>query len=135
MKIAVATDNFIDVTGHVGRCRGFLIFDVENGEIKSKEERKNLFTRHGRDANSEGEHEHHHHAEGHGHGHSHSALSEGLSDCSHLICHAAGWRLVEDLTKAGVETIFTTEINAEETVIKFEKGELEINEDGSCHAH
>lgn len=36
MKIAIASDND-KVTEHFGHCEGFIIYDVENNEIKSKE--------------------------------------------------------------------------------------------------
>ena len=61
MKVAIATDNYKNVTGHVGRCKGFLIVTVENGEVIGTEERANVFTNHGRG----GGNGHHH---GHGRG-------------------------------------------------------------------
>lgn len=127
MKIAVATDDFTTVTGHVGRCNGFLIFEVESGEVKSKEERENAFTHH---KQSGGEHKH-----DHSHGHGHSALAEGLKDCQKLICRGAGWRLVNDLNEIGVEVLLTKEELAEEAAIKLEKGELVVDENLKCHSH
>ena len=131
MKVALASDDNKTVTGHIGRVRGFIIIQVENGEIKSREYRPNVFTHHGRSENGE-EHGHHH---GEEHGHGHENLVEGLKDCSHLICTGAGWRVVEDLKKFGIEVIFTTESDAETSAIKFEKGELETDVDGTCRAH
>ena len=125
MKIAIATDDFTTITGHVGRCNGFLIYDVENGVIKDIEQRENEFTHH------KVSHEHSHNE----HGHSHSKLVEGLSDCSHLICKSAGWRLQEDFERAEKELIFTNEEIAEEAAIKFSKNELIINSNGACHSH
>ena len=37
MKIAVTSQNRKIVTQHAGRCRKFFIFDVENGQVVSKE--------------------------------------------------------------------------------------------------
>lgn len=37
MKIAVASQNRRHITGHTGRCRKFLIYQIANGEILSKE--------------------------------------------------------------------------------------------------
>jgi len=124
MKIAVATDDYITVTGHVGRCNGFIIFDVEDGEIKNVEQRENNFTHHklSNDYNNS-------------HGHSHANLVHALSDCTHLICTSAGWRLRDDITGAKKELIFTNEKLAEEAVIKLLNGTLEINEEGACHSH
>lgn len=130
MKIAVATDDFLTVTGHIGRCNGFIVYEVENGNIVNREQVENSFTNH-----RKGEH-HHHNGEGeHQHGHSHSNLVEGLNGCSHLICTAAGWRVVEDLKRNNIEVIFTNEIDADTTALKFAEGKLEINNEGVCRAH
>jgi len=132
MKVAIATDDYKSVTGHVGRCNGFLIVTVENGNIKETEERENNFTNHGRGNHGQG-HGHHHHGEEHKTGH--QRLAEGLKDCSHLICHGVGWRLVEDLTVAGIKPILTNEEDALQAAIKLENGTLEILEDAECRAH
>ena len=124
MKIAVATDDFVNVTGHVGRCKGFIIFDIENQKIKNVEERENNFTHHKLKNNHSNSHEH-----------SHNNLLEGLKDCSQLICTSAGWRLREDLESAKKEVIFTSEKIAEDAVKKLLDGTLEINEAGVCRAH
>lgn len=130
MKVAIATDDYKSVTGHVGRCNGFLIVTVENGEVKATEERKNNFTNHGRGGHGHGQH---HHGEEHKTGH--QRLADGLKDCSHLICHGVGWRLVEDLTAAGIKPILTNEEDALQAAIKLENGTLEILEDAECRAH
>ena len=57
MKVAVATDDFVNVTGHVGRCNGFLVFEIEEGKIVNVENRENNFTNHKRS-------EHHSHDHG-----------------------------------------------------------------------
>ena len=124
MKIAVATDDFNTITGHVGRCNGFLVYEIEEKKILAAEERGNSFTHH----KTSTQHDHNH-------GHSHSALVDGLSDCSHLICTSAGWRLRDDIEKSGKELIFTNENDAKLAVQKYLDGTLEINVDGACHAH
>jgi len=129
MKIAIATDDFANVTGHVGRCNGFIVYEVEDGKIKNVEQRKNVFTNH-KMHGYEDKQDHSHH-----HGHSHASLVEGLADCSHLICSAAGWRLQEDFSQAGKELIFTNEKSAEEAALKFSNETLTINTDGTCHSH
>lgn len=88
MKIAVATDDFSTVTGHIGRCNGFLIFDIENSNVISKEGIENAFTHHKRC-------EHHHGHHEHSHGHSHMHLMETLKGRSYLICTSAGWWIAE----------------------------------------
>ena len=124
MKVAVATDDFVSITGHVGRCNGFLIFDIENNKVMDVEQRENNFTHHKTSTDHS-----------HSHGHSHTSLIEGLSDCKTLICSSAGWRLQDDFKSAGKELVFTEETLAEEAALKYSNGTLVINTDGACHAH
>jgi predicted Fe-Mo cluster-binding NifX family protein len=37
MKVAVASQNRREVTGHAGRCRRFWVYSTENGEILGRE--------------------------------------------------------------------------------------------------
>lgn len=127
MKVAVASDDKITVTGHVGRCNGFIIFTIENGTIVSKEYRENIFTNH-RMHNHEN-----HHGEKHGHGH--HGLIDGLSDCNALIFNHGGMRLIEDLEANNITPLITDEVNAESAVLKYISGELTINEENVCHGH
>ncbi len=46
MKIAVASDDGKIISSHFGRTRGFVIFEIENGEIKDKKYILNAFTGH-----------------------------------------------------------------------------------------
>ena len=130
MKIAIATDDYLNVTGHVGRCAGFLVYEVENGEIIKEEKRENSFTNHGK--GKEKEHGHHNHEHGKN---GHARLAEGLNDCSHLICHGAGWRLVDDLKSENIQLVLTKEIIAKNAAIKLEQGELITDESLKCHSH
>ena len=129
MKIAVSTDNYKNVSGHVGKCKGFIIFTVENGEIKNKEFRENIFIHHSR-----GEGGHHHDGKMDGR-YGYGKLASGISDCSYLICQGCGWRLVEDLKQAGIKSIMTRETDAETAAVKLEKCELEEDEDFVCKSN
>lgn len=122
-KIAVATDDYLTITGHIGRCNGFIIYELADSKIINRIEKENKFTAH-----KIGEHDHHGE-------HSHARLIEALSGCSHLICTSAGWRVVEELNSFQIEVIFTDESDADTAVQKFIEGELEINEDGTCRSH
>lgn len=130
MRIAVASNDNINVTGHVGRCQGFLIIDVENGEILKKEIRKNSFTDHvlgGEDHSHNGGH-----GSGHGNNDGHKRLAEGLQDCKYLISHGMGWKLVEDIKSYGIEPLVTSELNAEEAAILLEEGRLKMKDNLIC---
>ena len=41
MKIAIPTNDGINLSAHFGRCRQFLIFEARNGEVKLIETRMN----------------------------------------------------------------------------------------------
>ncbi len=130
MKIAIATDDFFTVTGHIGRCNGFIIYEINNGKIESRKQLENTFTNHRKGG------ELYHHGEGineHRHGHSH--LVDGLKGCSYLFCTAAGWRVVEDLKKNNIDVLFTNEVDADLAAQKFAEGKLEVSDEGVCRAH
>lgn len=132
MKIAVATNDKVRVTGHLGRCRSFLVYETNDSEILKKELRENTFTHHRMHNENEHEHQHHH---GEGQAHSHQALVDGLNDCSHVIFQSGGWRVIEDLQANNITPVLTDERIADEAVLKFLKGELVTKEDNSCDHH
>ncbi len=115
-KIAVATNDGKRVTGHIGRCRSFMIFELNDEKIVNKELRDNMFTHHRM------HHEHQHHGEGGGH--SHADLINGLKDCSYLISSGGGWRVVEDLKQNNITPIFSDVELIDDALDKFMKGEL-----------
>jgi len=138
MKIAVATNDNIHVTGHLGRCRQFLVYTVEDKQITAKEERENTFTHHRAEGHNHGEGHHHGHGEGHAHGdghHSHNELIEGLKDCSTVIFQSGGWRVVEDLKNNNITPFLTDEPVADDAVTKFLNGELIERTENTCRNH
>jgi len=130
MRIAVATDDQQTITGHVGRCLAFAIYDINGETIKRKEVRENTFTHHRMEKSQN--HEHHH---GEGQHHGHENLIEGLKDCSVLLFSGGGWRLIEDLEKHNIKPFLTEEADIEIAVRKFAKGELAENKELTCHRH
>ena len=126
-KIAIATNDRIRVTGHVGKCRSFMIYEINNDKVVNKELRENTFTHH----RMEGNNHHQHHGEGGGH--SHANLIKGLKDCTYLISRGGGWRVVEDLRQNNIQTIFSDVELIDDAVNQFIKGELIDNPDLSCN--
>lgn len=123
MKIAVSTNDQKRVSGHLGRCRAFKVFEIEDGNILSQEIRENVFTYHRM------EHQHH----GEGGGHSHTRLIEGLKDCSYVISSGGGWRIVEDLKQNNIQIIFTDVELIDEAIKLFINGELKDNPEMTCN--
>lgn len=128
MKIAVATDDEVRVTGHIGRCNAFIVYTLEDSKILKQEIRENTFTRH-----RHGQQGGHHHGGEHTHGH--TRIIDALKDCEVLIFKSGGWRLVDDLKQNNIVPVLTDEILADDAVIKYVKGELVIKEDNVCKEH
>ena len=136
-KIAIATNDQKRVTGHIGRCCAFMVYEIDGEKIVNKELRENQFTNHRRGG---GQH-HQHHGEGEaslglaepGQGrHSHEHLINGLKDCSYLVSSGGGWRVVEDLKQHNIATLFIDVELIEDAVNKFIKGELKNETDLVC---
>jgi predicted Fe-Mo cluster-binding NifX family protein len=130
-KIAVASDDQLTVAGHLGRCRAFMIFEINNGTVTSKEWRENTFTHH-RMMEASGQQPHHHEEN---HGHSHAALVDGIKDCSYLISRGGGWRVVEDLKSSNIQPVFADVEKIDNAVNLFVKGELINNDEYVCRHH
>jgi predicted Fe-Mo cluster-binding NifX family protein len=124
MKIAVATNNVETIAGHVGRCKGFLVYEIEDQKINRIELRDYTFTHH-----TQGDH----HDEHHGGGHRHGRLVEGLGDCNYLIFKSGGWRMIENLKENNIEPILTNEKFTDDAVNKFLNGKLETRELEDCN--
>ncbi|MCU0373103.1 MAG: NifB/NifX family molybdenum-iron cluster-binding protein [Ignavibacteria bacterium] len=149
MKIAAASDDGKTITGHVGRCEMFLVFDTDGKAITNVEKRENSFTMHkqadrhqqhghNHGHNREHNHEHNHgHNQGLGHGGSgrHVGIIEGLKDCGYLFCCSGGPGLIDDLNANGIQTFFTGEMDAEEAVKLFLEGRLQNDPDRQCREH
>lgn len=115
-KIAVATNDGKRVTGHIGRCRSFMIIEINDDSIVSRDLRENTFTHHRMNKG----HQHH----GEGGGHNHTNLINGLKDCRYLIASGGGWRIVEDLKQNNIIPLFTDVESIDEAIEYFIKGEL-----------
>jgi predicted Fe-Mo cluster-binding NifX family protein len=126
-KIAVATNDLNRVTGHIGRCKAFMVFEIDDNKILNKELRENIFTNHGR-----GNQHHQHHGEGEGR-HSHEHLINGLKDCKYLISSGGGWRVVEDLKQHNIITLFANVEFIDDAVNKFIIGELKNDIELLCN--
>lgn len=121
-KIAVASDDGQNLALHFGRTKGFLIFDVENREIKQKKYIENSFTGHA----------HGHQYEDRGHHHSHEGILRALYDCEIVISHGMGRRLMEDMEKAGKQVFVATAPSAEIAVKEYLEGTLKHNPNRTC---
>jgi predicted Fe-Mo cluster-binding NifX family protein len=98
VKIAIASDDGISLSSHFGRCRSFLVYDVDGGKITGLEVRTNGFT-----AFAKGEcdgQEVHLHAP-----HNHADIVEALRDCRVVLCGGMGWRAAEEFQSRGIQPL------------------------------
>ena len=98
MKIAIPTMDEQTLSAHFGRSTAFLVFDIENGDIRNREVRPNV---HGHQA-----HGHHEHGQGgpvHGHGHDHGGFISLLHDCSVVLSGGMGAGAWNALRGAGMK--------------------------------
>ena len=136
MKIAAASDDGITITGHVGKCEMFIVFDVTDKKITNVDKRVNTFTMHKKEG-----HQHKHDGLHQQHNHEHQGIGrhlgilEGLKDCSYLFCCSGGPGLIDDLNANGIQVFFTDELNAEEAVKLFLEDKLKSDPDKKCKGH
>jgi predicted Fe-Mo cluster-binding NifX family protein len=126
MRIAIPSDDGVHIASHTGRTRGFVIYDIEDSQVRKVEYRENRYTAHAR-----GEHENH--AEHTGRHHSHAPLMGALSDCEALIAHGMGPRLIRDLESKNIQVTFCTEMDVEEAVSQYAAGRLETTDKSTCN--
>jgi len=129
MRIAVATDDGVRIAAHTGRCRGVVIFEVEDGVARRIEERRNAFTAHAR-----GECHGHDDASPAGH-HSHVGLIDALADCRALVTHGMGPRLVADLSGRGIDPFVSSVEDVDEAAALFAQGKLPRLPGTGCGRH
>lgn len=116
MKIAIPTEDGTHIGDHFGRSPSFLVFTIEEGQIREKSLRQNT--------HAEGEHGH----EGAG---GHSDILAALAGCQVVIAHGMGPRAVRDLEASGLEIRRTSTEDAEEAIQLYLQSQLP-NATGSC---
>ncbi len=124
MKIAVPTNDGINIASHFGRARNFAIFEVENGEIASKQivDSNSVHGRH--------ESEHHHHDAGH-----HDRFKAAIGDCEVIIAGGMGQRARSYFEQVGIKPVFTDISDAAEAVKAYSQGTLKPCDTPDCGHH
>jgi predicted Fe-Mo cluster-binding NifX family protein len=125
MKIALPTNDGVSMSEHFGRSAAFLVFDIENGQIKSRETRANAGC--------------HSHAEGAcNHGgtdqpDSHAGIVAVLADCSVVLSGGMGGRAAEALKVAGISaTVVAASGPAESVISAYLAGKLSSGPGCAC---
>jgi predicted Fe-Mo cluster-binding NifX family protein len=143
MLIALPTQDGNTISSHFGRSAFFVVYQVENKEIKEKQLRKNG------GAHAECSHGAHQHGEcshgGHDHGtcshnqaqhgngqHSHASIHASLSDVEVVIAGGIGQKMFAELVSQGKIVLTTDETDCEAAVKSFLQGTLSGGGQTSC---
>ena len=105
MKIAVASNNFIHVSGHAGQAKRWLIFETKQSQINSEPEKLEI----AKDLTF------HHHKH---------AIPEPFRDISTVIAKSAGEGFSSRLNKLGITVILTGEHNAHQALQDYINGTI-----------
>ena len=112
------TDDGNTVSAHFGRAKRYLVYDVEDGEIKEKEVR---------DKAAHGLGEGHHHA-GESRpevGVTRVAMLANVKDCGVVIARGMGRPMYEFISNSGMRVFITEVESADEAVREFADGTLD----------
>jgi len=112
MKIAVTSQDRHTVTGHAGKCRNFLVYEVDGQTVL----RKTLIEL----PMAQSLHE------------SHGAAPHPLDGIGVLISGGAGPGLIRRLNNLGIQALVTLETEPDSAVTAFLNGTLKL-EQGECH--
>lgn len=118
MKVAVATDGGDTISAHFGMARHYLVYDVEGGEVRSREAREKA-------GHAPGATEHHHHGAGPGTDATHSAMLSNIEDCEVVVARGMGAPMYEFIKSAGMKVFITTKSRADDAVRALAGGTLD----------
>jgi predicted Fe-Mo cluster-binding NifX family protein len=121
MKIAVVTEDGVNVSQHFGRAPYYLVFNVEDGKITSREQRPKTghqhFAGHGEPAGA-------HHGFDAASQARHASMINTIADCQVVIAGGMGWGAYESLKNRSLEVVVTDVPNIDEAVNLYIKGKL-----------
>ena len=125
MRIAIPTNDGVSISEHFGRSAAFLIFEIENGRIKSHELKSNG----AKHSHAQGECNHH---SADNKPHSHAGILATLDGCEVVICAGMGQRAAEALRTCGTQILVAPPASAEETVVAYLAGKLTPQTERFC---
>ena len=124
MRIAVISDDGVDISQHFGRAPYYVVLTVEEGRIINSETRPKAGhhsfaaqshptlapgERHGYDAASQSKHQ---------------TMAEAIADCQVLIAGGMGWGAFESLRAYGIEPVVTDVRDIREAALRYAQGNL-----------
>jgi len=124
LRIAVISDDGVDISQHFGRAPYYVVLTVEEGRIINSETRPKAGhhsfaaqshptlapgERHGYDAASQSKHQ---------------TMAEAIADCQVLIAGGMGWGAFESLRAYGIEPVVTDVRDIREAALRYAQGNL-----------
>ncbi len=124
MRIAIPTNDMTTVSAHVGRFKGFMVFNIENDKITNMEYRINSFTGYAKNKHKEHNHDNHRH--------NYESIFNALRNCNIIIAGGMGKRLCNDFNKKEIEVYITNEKDVNKALELLNKGVLDNNTTKCC---
>jgi predicted Fe-Mo cluster-binding NifX family protein len=113
VKIAVVTEDGVNVSQHFGRAPWYAVFTVDKGQIISREKRAKIGHHEfaGQESHSEGAGPHGYDAESE---QRHLGMMSAIPDCQVVIAGGMGMAAYDSIRDRGIEAVITDVRNAEE---------------------
>ncbi|MBK9097467.1 MAG: NifB/NifX family molybdenum-iron cluster-binding protein [bacterium] len=109
MKIAIPTNDKINIIYHLRFALGFMIFDIEEGKIQNKQYRK-LAQMSGQVLDFTED--------------SYARVAQILTDCDLIILYAMNPKIEQEFNKANVEIFLASEADIQSSIKLFLQGKL-----------
>lgn len=128
MKIAIPTDDRVNMAAHFGRAAEFAIFSVDGNEVSEPEYRKN--------EHSHGAGQGHEHGTGQGQGRGQSQDFHGpLAGVNVILCGGMGQRAQQALEEMGIQALFCSPGKLEQLTTAFAEETLKTGEPSCDRRH
>ena len=108
MKVAIPSNDLVNIFKRTGRTEKFVIAEIINSEFSIV---NTVLNKHNHD------HDEDNHA--HDHGHSHDDLFESIAGCSYVIVNVVGKQLKADMEINNIGIFKTKETNVEAGILDF----------------
>ncbi len=99
MRIAIATDDKINISNHFGRALGFRVFEIEDNRIVKEEYRQNFGKSNGQCGSCD-----------------HSSMINNIKDCNLVICYGMGQGIYNDLVRNNIKAVITEEQTVQDAI-------------------
>lgn len=125
MRVAIPTNDMTTISAHFGRCKGFIIYDLEENQVTNLQYILNTITGHAKN-----KHKEHNHGE---HKHSHESILNTLKKCDVVIAGGMGKRLYEDFVQHNIQVFVTKEKSINKAIDLYFKDILDHNTEKCCN--